>query len=379
MQTNLIKPIKSAISGIEDMAQHPQLIMLQRLLHFRTVSVPSDEPLCISTIMGLEIEGLTSMTCGEQRMIEIWRALSAAFNGLPSTLVFFLEETLSTPGWRWAPNSLLASLTGDSTLTIDDRTARFTVAKSAGSSAVGIPTPNGLRIQAMGGFLTVREIRKGFGLEPWKGVAKRMAESHVLIYRESTGEWYRAADRHRAHKLKVWTDEQRAVWDEENPSPLFDSIRGNKASVVFNDSSPNAEVILGIIGEVTGRVVDDSDAILFRRARTVMFWRLPDRDVKLLNKTLQIGNRLADSKEAAELGACGEAPSPERDECTAKVREWLKKEVDHEWETDPEFSESVANVMGDDMEGSTWPVVIVDYSNIITMKDSAANQVWYID
>lgn len=355
--------------------------MLQRAIHFRTVSVQSDEPLCIAVLMSLEIEGLTFLTDGEHRMARVWAALAEALGGISTSLVFYLEETLSLIGWRWAPKSLLGSLGEDSTMGMDERSLRFAVPLPITPLSLGIPTTRGLRMRAPGGHLRVAPLRENFGAEPWRGVTKRVIEAHVLIYRESTKEWYRIADWHRSRKLGSWSNEEQQAYDEKQPCPLFNCIKSNNAALILKDLDAGAEVMVGILGKAQECVDDDGEqkAVLFERERTVMCWRLGQRDLALLNKVIAISNRLADDPVTANLLACGEEASPEREECLAEVKKWLQTTVAQEWENDPDFAQLVDDIMGGDMEGSVWPLIVVEYSNIIYMKDSAEDQVWFVD
>ncbi|TQW00868.1 HET domain-containing protein [Cordyceps javanica] len=378
---NYIQNFDQASRGLDDSYHKPQLVILQRSIHFRTVSVQSDEPLCIAVLMNLQIEGLTLMTDGQQRMARVWSALAEALDGISTSLVFYLEETLSMKGWRWAPKSLLGSLGEDSTMGMDERSLRFSVPLPVTPKSVGMPTPRGFRMRAHGGYLKVTPIRENFDVQPWKGVTKRSVEAHVLIYREATKDWYRLADWHRSRKLGSWSDEERKAYDEKFPSPIFDCIRSNSAALIFNNFNESAEVNVAILGKVQECLDDDDEqmAMHFERERTVMCWHLGQQEVALLNKVIAISNKLADDQVTANLLACGKESSPERDKCLAEVKKWLETTVDREWKEDPEFAQLVTHTMGDGMEGYTWPLVLVDYSNIISMKDSVEDQVWFVD
>ncbi|OAA60851.1 HET domain protein [Cordyceps fumosorosea ARSEF 2679] len=351
---NYLQNFEQASRGLDDSYHRPQLVVLQRAIHFRTVSVSSDEPLCIAVLMNLQIEGLTLMTDGQERMARVWAALAETLCGISTSVVFYLEETLSLKGWRWAPKSLLGSLGEDSTLGMDERSLRFSVPLPVTPQSVGMPTPRGFRMRAQGGLLRVAPLRENFSVLPWKGVTKRSIEAHVLIHREATDDWYRIADWHRSRKLGTWTEEERKAYDEAHPTPMFDCIRSDSAALVFNKFDVDAEVNVAILGKAQ-ECADDGDeeeeeggegqqrAMLFERERTVMCWRLGEQEVALLNKVIVIANRLADDQVTANLLACGEEAGPERDNCLAEVRSWLEKTVDREWKQDPEFAQLVAS------------------------------------
>lgn len=360
---------------------NPELLILQRAIHFRTVSVPSDEPLCIAVLMSLKIDGLVLITDGEERMARVWAALAERLGGIATALVFFLDETLSIKGWRWAPKSLLGGVGKDYPLDMDSRSLRFGVGIPVIPTSIGKPTPRGLRIQAQGGYLTIAPIRQGLDLQPWHGVTKRAVEPHVLVYRESAKTWYRLADWHRSYKLRNWSDDERQAYDEEHPYPLLKCIRSNSAALIFKDFDLDAEVMTAILGQAQECLDDDDEqsATLFERERAVMFIPMGENDVALLNKLVPIANRLADDQVTADLVACGETPGPELDECHAAVKKWLQTVVAQETKEDPEFARLMKSYMGDNTEEFYWSMVLLDHSSVITMRDSKEDHIWFVD
>lgn len=66
----------------------------------RNVSVPTDEPICLATLLGLNLEDFAAIPT----MADIYRAFS---NDLPEDIAFCGGDRLKEPGLRWAPASLL--------------------------------------------------------------------------------------------------------------------------------------------------------------------------------------------------------------------------------------------------------------------------------
>ncbi|KAJ3496823.1 hypothetical protein NLG97_g2375 [Lecanicillium saksenae] len=376
-QFNFLRSPEDASRSLEDIYHYPQLLLLTRAIHFRTVSVPSDEPLCLAVLMSLEIEGLTLMRDGEERMARVWAAIAERFGGISTALVFFLEDTLSMKGWRWAPKSLLGGLGKDSTLDLDSRSLRFSVSKPVTPFSLGRPTPRGLRMKAKGGYLKVTPLRENFDLLPWSGVTKRTVEPYVTIYHEALKRWFRLADWHRSHKLGGWSDEERKDYDEKHPTPLFDCIQSNKSALIIQNFDLDAELMVAVLGTAADGLDDDGEqqATVFERERTVMFIPLGDNYVRLINKVIAIADKLAGDQVTSDLLACGKDPNPARAECLGKVKEWLENTVAQVWKEDPEFAELVRQTMGEDMEGSAWPMVILESSNLITMNDTEEDHV----
>ncbi|KAK1962844.1 hypothetical protein LY78DRAFT_660871, partial [Colletotrichum sublineola] len=84
-------------------------------LPLRSTSRPSDETVCIATLLGMDVMRLLEIetesmdqTC-EKRMIRLLSDLTY----IPCSLIFSPGPKLSTPGFRWAPRTLLQRQSGD--------------------------------------------------------------------------------------------------------------------------------------------------------------------------------------------------------------------------------------------------------------------------
>ena len=87
----------------------PNLALLDRALSYRNTTVASDEPLCIATLMDLNIDKIL-LLCGEERMAMVWNLIAEKNEGgLPSRMVFLEGPKLERKGYHWAPSTLLPS------------------------------------------------------------------------------------------------------------------------------------------------------------------------------------------------------------------------------------------------------------------------------
>lgn len=73
-------------------------------LRFRTTSVATDEALCISTLLNLKVEQIVQCP-PDKRMETLWDMIP----DVPSGILCYTGETITRPGLRWAPTSLLFS------------------------------------------------------------------------------------------------------------------------------------------------------------------------------------------------------------------------------------------------------------------------------
>ena len=111
---------------------------LRRALCFRSVSVPSDEALCLFCLAGLNMEQITSVPpAAHLRMKVFWSSM----HRVPSGLIYSKSpQKLEAPGLRWAPLSFMGSL---------PRHHWAGIVKCA-DDMDGIPTQQGLQVKFPG-------------------------------------------------------------------------------------------------------------------------------------------------------------------------------------------------------------------------------------
>ena len=83
------------------------LSIFDRALNDRAVTVPSDEPLCIMTLLSLDSKPIVTVDTAEDRMQQVWKQIAKQYNGIPAKIIFIDFPRLISKGWAWAPKSLL--------------------------------------------------------------------------------------------------------------------------------------------------------------------------------------------------------------------------------------------------------------------------------
>ncbi|KAK7708290.1 hypothetical protein SLS57_009024 [Botryosphaeria dothidea] len=86
----------------------------------RTTSVGEDEALCLGSILGANM-GPISQAAPQDRMKALW----AQFPSVPRSLLFWNQDRLRNPGFRWAPRSFLG-MNEESSAVVDDPTVEAT-------------------------------------------------------------------------------------------------------------------------------------------------------------------------------------------------------------------------------------------------------------
>jgi hypothetical protein len=201
------------------------LMCLDQALQHRSVSVTSDEPLCISTWLGLDISQVLKYSNHDDRMEEMWTLISEKFRGIPAGVAFFEDNTRPSQGWRWAPRSLLQN--DNSSITTFQRTNRWHQGKSA------VPTSSSLRVKSSGFLLKQKHYRDGLPLHPWPGVRTR-DESRVL-FRDGNGTRFAIHHSFRSQQWGSLSTQTRRDYYEKHKRPISRAIlQGGCAVVLVN-------------------------------------------------------------------------------------------------------------------------------------------------
>lgn len=93
------------VQSTENRAAEMKNIM--RGLFYRSVTVPSDEPLIIATLLALDLSPILAVEPAE-RMNVLWRIIGTSPSGIDNHILFHMSPKLHERGLRWAPQSLLS-------------------------------------------------------------------------------------------------------------------------------------------------------------------------------------------------------------------------------------------------------------------------------
>ena len=198
----------------------------------RSVSVSSDEPLCLSTLFDLEVAKVAEKPPLE-RMQEVWRLLSETDLQIPLPLLFSSSPRLTTPGYRWAPSTIINT----------DTPALLFI-----QTGMGRLQPEGLQVKLPGVLLSPIKAAEGRTISEPNLLADR-----PTYFRDNNGSWYvfSVEDNHEAQRIA----------DKENMS--FPEALMKTPCAIKNDL-PNGYSTYAIVGSQSrnGNITACSRAIL---------------------------------------------------------------------------------------------------------------------
>ena len=261
---------------------NPDLSTLDHALNFRSVSVATDEPLCIGTLMSLDLHEILQVEPKENRMQKVWELIAVKKGGIPTEIMFLEDKRIEAEGWRWAPKSLLQVEKGvQKTVT---RMLRW-----QGSQMSEIDA-RGLRVQYPGYRITKRE---SYGdrrpLNPWPRMP-RVPEKWLQFRDVETMRWYRITDNKLAVLSQSWTtDEQRREYNESGLFPLHYLADTGKSVLIMNSRE-------GINESVFATITTDEGGIGVKTERQVMVSLLSEEEGYIYDIIESLALRLRDDE-----------------------------------------------------------------------------------
>lgn len=226
------------------------LARLDQSLKFRSLSVSTDESLCIGTLMSLNMREILDVEDKEKRMQKVWELIAEKNGGIPRQVIFLEEPRIDVPGWRWASRSLLVWLNGAHDL-VNTRILRWT------ESQMGKRTDRGLLVQYPGYRIKIAtEDREQPQL--WPGFT-RLPELDILFRDKDSGLWYRILDKEYSRLSLTWTEDEKLSYNKLRLFPLHDLADTDNAVLIINHiGGPFLEPNEGYLGTVVASTPSES-------------------------------------------------------------------------------------------------------------------------
>ena len=263
---NEYRGLTSFFHPVSNLESYDQLGLatLDLSLNFRSVSVPFDEPLCVGSLMSLDLRKILDVTPKDKRMQKVWELIASKKSGLPMQVIFFQEPRIDTPGWRWAPRSLLTWGSGSHEL-VNTRMLRWHEPR------LGEITDRGIRVQYPGYRIKIaKEI--GGGPQIWPGFPRR-PEFNIFFRDKDTGLWYCIYDKEYARLNNRWSDAEKVAYHKLGLFPLHDIAETDNSVLILNASIGKLHDLQeGVFGTVVAKQSSESpeEGIPVRTGQIIM-------------------------------------------------------------------------------------------------------------
>ena len=160
-----------------------QMKDIMRGLSYRSVTVPSDEPLIIATLLALDLSPILASEPAE-RMNVLWRIIGKSPSGIDKHILFHIGPKIHERGLRWAPRSLLSV----------DR--YFAIPKPGEEENRGFlgtdRNAKGLLVELAGFRISMPKPARGLPhqLAGFDSLSEDAIDRHDLLLKDCQGRWY---------------------------------------------------------------------------------------------------------------------------------------------------------------------------------------------
>ncbi|KAK0509186.1 hypothetical protein JMJ35_008557 [Cladonia borealis] len=376
----------------------PNLALLDRALSYRNTTVPSDEPLCISTLMDLNIDRVLP-SCGEERMATVWDLIAEKNEGgLPSHMVFLEGPKLRKKGYHWAPSTLLPSserLYSFQTRVLGwNRTPRGTITPEG----LLAPYP-GLRFYPLKYLATRAPATTMLFPNGQQDTAKALDHNHNpwaalvhvpetrLIFRDtSTQIWYQLSTDIVAHALKSGQAPSSIFY-----LPLSAMVARKDFAIILHDGVSTTKHQLPSEGEYQqGRVAiisEEKDGVIYAKLGEGVILaplRAAQREDDVM--VYEVAARLVDEVLEWEMSEAFDGMRVDGslelngDEAVQKLKAKIKELASHAVAADPVLAEAVVRLLGAGGHAeSLWVIVANWFGHVAEGEMVKEGQMWCVD
>ncbi|KAK3324453.1 hypothetical protein B0T19DRAFT_477349 [Cercophora scortea] len=399
---------------------------IQAAVDYRSVSVASDEAVCISTLLDRGLKRVLNVELPEENVTEIhptdrtkdklprswlerdkqraaermrivWEEIAKADDGIPARMVFLVDTPLPQPGWGWAPESLLGY--GDSAFNTPYKTLEYVdwpTGLDKSTVPNGVPTGHGLRVDLPGLTLEARPLVAGVPLHAWDGVLSANAKEDFVYFQDAaeTGRWFRVQDWHTSVSAgnHPWTARRMTSHgpsDKPDSHPLCTDVDSGKIALIKGeDNSPYRGMqwlMVEVLDDADGSpsLHGDEKGRRVRWLRKVIVSEVPPQDIVVMVTLQRIARQVASGEATREFIRAALQATDTTSEEYAAAREGLRQELKdtmaETWKTDPEFVEAVTRTVGDGMEEYIWTAVPLWSAHLVVSRDVPQGHVWIVD
>lgn len=355
---------------------------LQENLHFRSVSVDDDEPLCIATLLSLDMREISPLSGLDTRMKQLWKLVASEGQGIPSQVIFYVDNPISLPGFGWAPRSLLGA--SDPT----HMSVRF-LPQSRFASGGTIPedlgtlSSHGLKVIHPGFKIESKSWRKDFPFRVWEGVTDTM-ENHICCHHESSGRWFLMSDFFDAAESSSTNEKTQ----DENPSPtsaMKSRSHNNTYLIRAAESLPTTINNYLMVQSREDRQVglpeedEDGDGLYVNARGSVTLNERDSVTTRGLTALRELAIQVAHHQLTLKLNQTPDTDSEERQTVVAELKDLMADMAASAFDNDARFKEFVTTRHSTISREMCWLLLPFYLPFECTLEEMPEDQCWVVD
>ena len=376
----------------------PNLALLDRALSYRNTTVPSDEPLCIATLMDLNMNRILPL-CGEERMATVWDLIAEKNGGgLPSRMVFLEGPKLEKKGYHWAPSTLLPS--SERLYNFRTRVLGWNGAPRGTLTPEGLlATYPGLRLRplkyvASGAPATTTLYPSGqqdtakvteHNHNPWAALG-HIPDTRLIFRDISTRIWYQLSTGLLGHALSAGQAPSSISY-----LPLSAMVARKDFAIILHGGISTTKHQLPLEGEYQqGRIAiitEENDGAMYAKLGEIMILAplsaaQREDDVMVYEAAARMVEEVVEweMSDAFDGMRVEGSLEPKGDEAVQKLKEKIKELTSHAVATDPVLAEAVVRILGAGSHAeSLWVIVANWFGHVAEGEVVKEGQMWCVD
>lgn len=390
--------------------RHEVLVSLQRALNFRSVSVADDEPLCIATLLKLdpaELLQVVGRDAAQKRMAMLWKTLAKKMNGLPSSMIFYVERSLDIEGFRWAPRSLLASgleifstdniavsgIEQHLPLELGYRLLKFhqRMPSLEAGEIVHNTDYRGLCVIFPGYRMLVQahDISSNVGekssLYPWDAIPIG-CESQIFLKLRHTEKWFRMYEHSPTAFSAEEADREKPLWTRETQRQLSKDATTGRCALIRDPAyldrhSENLSLVEHCLLVLIDR--QNNGQLIVRRQYNVLLVELSPAATLVANTAMELAARIAGSQVTADLIDQQHQNMLQHSATMEKIKDTMSamsEMVAEAIETRPGLRDALKESFFEYGGVATgWELIAKYFSHHIELEEIPDTQVWIVD
>lgn len=374
----------------------PNLALLDRALSYRNTTVPSDEPLCITTLMDLNVDRILPL-CGEERMATVWDLIAEKNEGgLPSRMIFLEGPKLEKKGYHWAPSTLLPS--SERFYSFQTRVLGWYKTPRGTLTAEGLLAPYpGLRLHPLK-YLASRapatttpcpnaqqDTANALDHNPWAALG-HVLETRLIFRDTSTQIWYQLSTGLVGHALSSGQAPSSIFY-----LPLSAMVARKDFAIVLHEGISTTKHQLPLEGEFQqGRIAiisEEKDGVIYAKLGESLILaplRAAHREDDVI--VYEAAARLVDEVVEWEMSDAFNGMrvdgslEPKGDEAVQMLKAKIKELASRAVAADPVLAEAVVRILGAGGHAeSLWVIVANWFGHVAEGEMVKEGQMWCVD
>ena len=261
---------------------HPEtgadLAMVDAALQHRSVSIASDEPLLIGTLLGLDVASILRGS-DETRIYRMWSLMPSAFRGIPKSIIFRLGPRLEQEGYRWAPSSMLY-----------DEETNITLETVPNGDDQGALTEHGLVVRLSGYQISFPQHPRGLPVNHWNF----MLDENTLYMRDHEACWYLVRRR--------WPSADGDYLSQDRFSSTMRSYTNLWVTLLETDFLARSDSIQQTSTALVTKLIQESEGVKYVHSYMhIHVWRFRESYSEMFEAAYRCAQKLAESVPVRKL------------------------------------------------------------------------------